>query len=66
MKEKDIFAFPVGGGHGTVGRGMTLRDYFAAKAMHGSLASAVGEINAEDLAALSYRMADVMLKARQK
>lgn len=48
--------------------GMTLRDYFAAKAMQGELASQhpeTGEYNNLDaLAVLSYRVADAMLKAR--
>ena len=47
--------------------GMTLRDYFAAKAMQGIAARGVSnrgdvlKIIAED----SYRMADAMLKARE-
>jgi hypothetical protein len=48
--------------------GMTLRDYFAAKAMQGELASQSPEneyTNLDALAALSYRMADAMLKARE-
>ena len=44
--------------------GMTLRDYFAAKAMQGLLAS---EVHAplEDFAATAYKMADAMLKERE-
>jgi hypothetical protein len=44
--------------------GMTLRDYFAAKAMQGLLAS---EVNAprHEFAAEAYAMADAMLKARE-
>ena len=48
--------------------GMTLRDYFAAKAMQGELASQSPEneyTNLDALAALSYRVADAMLKARE-
>ena len=43
--------------------GMTLRDYFAAKAMQGLLAS---EVNApiETFAKQAYAMADKMLEAR--
>jgi hypothetical protein len=43
--------------------GMTLRDYFAAKAMQGLLAS---EVNAEinTFAKKAYEMADEMMKAR--
>jgi hypothetical protein len=49
--------------------GMTLRDYFAAKAMQGLL-SAGGAVSIEphlfaNEAAMSYAMADAMLKARQ-
>jgi hypothetical protein len=47
---------------------MTLRDYFAAKAMQGELASQSPEneyTNLDALAALSYRVADAMLKARE-
>jgi hypothetical protein len=43
--------------------GMTLRDYFAAKAMQGMLACP-GSIRVDDDAALAYKMADAMLKAR--
>ena len=47
--------------------GMTLRDYLAAKAMHGMLASCTGwsEAQQERLAKCSYSMADEMLKARE-
>lgn len=59
--------------------GMTLRDYFAAKAMQGDIASMVdptgercgiqidlaGEI-LERLGRLYYRIADAMLKAREQ
>lgn len=53
--------------------GLTLRDYFAAKAMQGWLASYPEGIehpatNQHDfiIAGLSYLMADAMLKAREK
>jgi len=44
--------------------GMTLRDYFAAKAMQGLLSS---DVNAklEDFAKQSYKVADAMIKARE-
>ncbi len=49
--------------------GMTLRDYFAAKAMQGLLAAGrdaqYGCDDMERLAASSYSIADAMLKARQ-
>jgi hypothetical protein len=51
--------------------GMTLRDYFAAKAMQGQLsilqnvtALAREQIKLEDFCIASYEVADAMLKAR--
>jgi hypothetical protein len=78
MKPDGGPAFP---SHGTMGEvaheGMTLRDYFAAKAMQGELAAMqdpAGEVcgvaldaPADTLARLTthyYRLADFMLKAR--
>ena len=48
--------------------GMDLRDYFAAKAMQGILASSVGEnLPNEDIAAgAAYEYADAMIEARKK
>lgn len=51
--------------------GMTLRDYFAAKAMQGAMASFINGIpaNAEtdtQLAKASYLIADAMLAEREK
>ena len=48
-------------------RGMTLRDYFAAKAMQGIFASGNLPQSAEDdeVAFGAYKMADAMLKARE-
>ncbi len=42
--------------------GMTLRDYFAAKAMQGLIAS--GSTNAQEIGQASFIVADAMLKAR--
>ena len=61
--------FPKEEGKGTMySDGMTLRDYFAAKAMSGMCFSTLfpqkGEI--EKIVKLSYEMADAMLKAREK
>jgi hypothetical protein len=54
-------AFPCGEYTST---GMTLRDYFAAKAMQGMMVDT--EIpNCTHIAKESYRMADAMLKARE-
>jgi hypothetical protein len=45
--------------------GMTLRDYFAAKAMAGLLASDVRS-DSDQFATYAYKVADAMLEARQK
>ncbi len=45
--------------------GMTLRDYFAAKAMQGLMADSRICAKPEEFAQRSYAMADAMLKARQ-
>ena len=59
------------GGHvfpseiGTTSKGMTLRDYFAAKAMQSYLLDKdVASFTFEQWAQASYEMADAMLKAR--
>jgi hypothetical protein len=53
--------------------GMTLRDYFAAKAMQSLFAGAVTDaftldqdINCDMAARIAYTMADAMLKEREK
>jgi hypothetical protein len=48
--------------------GMTLRDYFAAKAMQAILSRPVGEDEEDDeiLAVLAYNVADSMLGARDE
>jgi hypothetical protein len=61
---KDISAFPTPA-HNLTNDGMTLRDYFAAKALQGFLAmDGSSEFRASDLAAAAYRSADAMLEAR--
>ena len=58
-------AFPSHGSMGEVTHeGMTLRDYFAAKTLQGLLSNRNAEAAIDEFAAKSYRMADVMLKAR--
>ena len=51
------------------GFGMSLRDYFAAKAMQGLLAAQVHGFNDRPakgpFASMAYEMADAMLKARE-
>lgn len=49
-----------------IGEGMTLRDYFAAKALEGLLAPITGIPILPNLAKLSYEIADAMLKEREK
>jgi len=62
-------AFPSHGSMGEVAQeGMTLRDYFAAKAMQAILQANKGIYFTPpdaDLSASAYEMADAMLKARQ-
>lgn len=64
-------AFPVtptdrGGQIGPTELGMTLRDYFAAKALQGFMANKANPMtfNPVDDAAWAYMLADAMLKAR--
>jgi hypothetical protein len=52
-------------------RGMTLRDYFAAKAMHAAMAGAVLPEESwpemlPHLGRIAYAIADAMLKAREQ
>ncbi|HCR4037754.1 TPA: hypothetical protein OOF66_004049 [Morganella morganii] len=66
----------MGDGSRIEGMGMSLRDYFAAKAMQGDLAAqdeSMGYFEnstpdkfLEDRAQFYYRMADAMLRAREK
>ena len=66
----DIPAFPTGiftNEKGVIiggSNGMTLRDYFAAKAMQGFCASAEEGNDITVVPTLSYEMADAMLEAR--
>lgn len=66
----DIPAFPTidantnGGDYGTPG--MTLRDYFAAKALAGMLAnSSIDALKPEEFSSDAYLYADAMLKKRE-
>lgn len=53
-------------------KGMSLRDYFAAKTIqgllivHGTSSSMPGAPNPEDVARSSYRIADAMIKQRNR
>ena len=52
--------------HRTDELGMTLRDYFAAKALQGMLAeSGGGALHNTNLSEFAYLIADAMLKARE-
>ena len=51
---------------GAVQEGMTLRDYFAAKALEGYLIAPDLGWDYAEVATASYMMADEMLKAREK
>ena len=46
--------------------GMTLRDYFAAKAMQGMLSEPSLRATPEEFASESYKVADAMLRVREK
>jgi hypothetical protein len=52
----------------TAKNGMTLRDYFAAKAMQGYLGSPewLREVSPQGTAEAAYRVADAMLRAREQ
>ena len=52
--------------HRTDELGMTLRDYFAAQAMHGLISINELDLTHEDYARLAYLLADTMLKERVK
>ena len=65
-------AFPVfpetSGGHAAAFQGMTLRDYFAAKAMQGICNSrSHSELKGHAIASakVAYELADAMMKARE-
>jgi hypothetical protein len=68
MTDKHTPAFPVQSiyveDQDTNSRGMTLRDYFAAKAMQAILGAGISSDQYEDDAEQAYVIADAMLKAR--
>lgn len=45
-------------------QGMSLRDYFAAKAMQGLASDPSAQETAEEMAVLAYALADAMIEAR--
>ena len=63
MSNESAFPWSVDDGQKIVGNiGMTLRDYFAAKAMQGILFEGLNEAETAENA---YAIADAMLKARE-
>jgi hypothetical protein len=63
---KNPLAFPTHPDGGLINDGMTLRDYFAAKAMQGMYANGSFPTGIMlDTAKEAYEMADAMLKARE-
>jgi len=68
MKPSNPKAFPCGNDSHVLQSGMTLRDYFAAKAMEGLISNFKGDVSTsyEIITTVSYKMADVMLKEREK
>jgi hypothetical protein len=69
MKDTGEQAFPNEGfnGWGQPEKGMTLRDYFAAKAMQGMFAGRHGSaLTPSEWATQAYELADAMLAERNK
>ena len=66
---KDIPAFPIVVDYGDGVKyqtGMTLRDYFAAKAMQGMLSENSGiRYPTDELVGFAYKVADAMMKERE-
>jgi hypothetical protein len=58
-------AFPIVGQWGVSEQGMTLRDYFAAKAMQADITDGRHEAQFDWCAERAYKMADAMMKARE-
>lgn len=59
-------AFPVATIDGYMQAGMSLRDYFAAKAMEGMQSGGARISNMANTVHWAYEIADAMLKARRK
>lgn len=67
MADQTTPAFPTGTGVTPYKSGMTLRDYFAAKAMVAYMQSDIwNHPTYKQAAKSSYELADAMLKARQE
>jgi hypothetical protein len=65
-----LYAFPFtldfADGSQVTHKGMTLRDYFAVKAMQYWLSLPITKDQIDEVASESYRIADAMLKEREK
>ena len=59
------YAFPHENNHTYKMTGMTLRDYFAAKALIGLLQEANAHFADDAIAELAYQLADAMMEARK-
>ena len=66
MKNEPAFPNEGFNGWGEPFQGMTLRDYFAAKAMQGFLATVKVGCPDDLIAIDAYNLADAMLKVREK
>lgn len=66
MSKDAVWAFPKGQSDYSENRGMTLRDYFAAKAMQGVLSSPSDPASFEAVGVFAYKVADAMLAERDK
>jgi hypothetical protein len=71
MSDQSNMAFPLANPLTSDQLGMTLRDYFAAKAIQGFCANSTffaedGNCNLEGLTSYAFDVADSMMKAREK
>ena len=60
------FPRPFSGTTAYAQEGMTLRDYFAAKAMHGIISDPDTQMSYQEIAIRAYQYADAMLEMRKK
>ena len=66
MKDIPIISISNGGNESFIRDGMTLRDYFAGKAMQAMMSDPNLDMGCNTVATLSYRMADAMMKVREE
>jgi hypothetical protein len=65
MKDTPAFPHTIEHLHEPVTTGMTLRDYFAAKALQGILSDSYDYSDRDRIATKAYEFADAMLRARE-